>query len=217
VDFSYGGTPVLRAVSLCVEPGVCVAVVGPNGAGKTTLLDLVIGFARPSAGAITADGVPYDDLDLIDVRRSIGMVPQHPGFFAGTVRENLIYGRPEATREEVAAAVRLALGEAFMRRAEHGYDTEMSETGAPFSAGECQRLAIARALLGDPRLLILDEPTTHLDAASVHTLMTALLNRPKRPAILIVTHDPEVVRFAGRVWRLDAGSLHRAGTEPVTA
>ena len=207
VDFSYPDKPVLRAVSLTIAPGQCVAIAGPNGAGKTTLLDLIIGFAQPSAGAVLADGVPYDELDLTELRRAIGMVPQYPGFFTGTVFENLSYGRPEATREDVAAAVRRAQGEALIRRAEHGFDTPMAEGGAPFSAGECQRLAIARALLGNPRLLILDEPTTHLDVAAVQSGLT---EAEQRPAILIVSHDPAVVGFADTVWHLDDGALRQA-------
>ena len=217
VDFSYGDVSILRAVSLTVDPGARVAIIGPNGTGKTTLLDLVAGFARPASGGVLADGVPYDTLDLAKLRRSIGMVPQHPEFFTGTVFANLAYGRPDATRDQVAAAVRHVQGDAFMRRMEHGYDTEMADGGAPFSAGECQRLAIARALLGDPRLLILDEPTTHLDVLAVRAIMAGLNGATGRPAILIVSHDPEVVRFADSIWRLESGRLHRVDVTAAPA
>jgi ATP-binding cassette, subfamily B, bacterial len=209
VTFGYGARTVLRDLSLTIEPGACVAIVGPNGAGKTTLLDIVIGFSRPLAGEVLADGVPYDELDIGALRRTIGMVPQHPGLFFGTVYENISYGQPDVTDAAMSDAVRRAGADGFLSRLKLGLDTPIGEGGQPFSAGECQRIAIARALLGDPRLLILDEPTTHLDVEAVRRLMSGLVTRHHRPAILIVSHDPEVVQFADTVWRLENGAMHR--------
>ena len=213
-SFAYGGHLVLRSVELDIPPGGRVAIVGPNGAGKTTLLNLVVGFCRPQAGAVYADGVAYDELDMAALRKRMGVVMQQQSFFAGTVLDNLRFGNPEASRETVRAAARLALADGFVSALPGGYDTEMGEGGALLSGGERQRLAIARALLGDPRLLILDEPTNHLDAEAIARLMDSLCAAPGRPAILIISHDPGVVAFAERVYRLEQGHLTLTTTHP---
>ena len=209
-SFAYGGRTVLRDVSLRLAPGANIALIGHNGAGKTTLLHLLLGFSRPSSGQVEADGVPYDALDLGRLRRAIGMVPQHPTFFAGTVRENLAYGLPGVGPAEMAEAVRRACAEAFIARLPDGYDTPIGEGGTQLSGGERQRLAIARALLGRPRLLILDEPTNHLDLPTIGRVMEAIMADPDRPAILSISHDPAVVDFADQVFRLEAGRLSPA-------
>ncbi|SMF97728.1 ATP-binding cassette, subfamily B [Methylomagnum ishizawai] len=208
-SFAYDGHSVLRSVDLEIPPGACVAIVGPNGAGKTTLLGLVVGFCRPQAGSVYASGVAYDELDMPALRQGMGVVMQQQSFFAGTVLDNLRYGHPEADLEAVRAAARLALADDFVAALPQGYDTEMGEGGALLSGGERQRLAIARALLGGPKLLILDEPTNHLDAEAIARLMDNLLRVPNRPAILIISHDPGVVAFADRVYRLEQGRLRR--------
>jgi ABC-type multidrug transport system fused ATPase/permease subunit len=207
VTFAYDEHVVLRNVSLALAPRASVAIVGPNGAGKTTVLNLIAGLARPAAGELRASDVPYDVLDIRALRRSIGIVAQHPSFFAGTVRENIAYGRPDATMDEIAAAARLALAHDFIALLPQGYDTEIGEGGALLSGGECQRLAIARALLGRPALLILDEPTNHLDRDAIERLMTGLLAWSERPTLLMISHDPTVVEFAETVYRLEQGAL----------
>ncbi len=215
VSFAYGAHVVLRSVDLDIPPGGRVAIVGPNGAGKTTLLSLVVGFCRPQTGAVFASGVAYDELDMTALRKNMGVVMQQQSFFAGTVLDNLRFGRPDVSLEAVRAAARLALADDFVSALAQGYDTEIGEGGALLSGGERQRLAIARALLGEPKLLILDEPTNHLDAGAIARLMTSLLQSQSRPAILIISHDPGVVAFADRVYRLEEGHLHLASSPPV--
>lgn len=219
VDFGYGGPPVLREVSLDLRPGSTVAVVGRNGAGKSTLLYLLLGFYRPLRGTLRADGVPYDRLDLVELRRGIGVVMQHPTFFAGTVRDNITYGYPEATQEEITLASRLALADEFIRALPRGYDTPIGEEGMLLSGGEVQRIAIARALLRRPKLLILDEPTNHLENAAIHRLLDNLAGLDQRPGVLIISHDREVLGYADRIHHLADGMLMPADhpSEPRAA
>jgi ABC-type multidrug transport system fused ATPase/permease subunit len=207
VTFSFGLHTVLRHVSLDIDRSSNIAIVGPNGAGKTTILHLISGFYRPDGGRLLANGVPYDEIDLRELRRSIAVVMQHLTFFSGTVLENISYGCRGTSRDEVIAASKRALADDFVRHLPQGYDTEIGGEGMRLSGGEYQRLAIARALVGRPKLLILDEPTNHLDAETVDRLMDALVNDPRRPALLTITHDPTVVRFADAVYRLEDGIL----------
>lgn len=209
--FRYGDDdpPVLRDLSFHIEPGEIAAVVGANGAGKTTLIHLLMGFLRPDAGAVEADGVPYDAMDIRELRRAIGLVPQHPLLFAGTVLDNIVYGRPDATRADALEAAELASAGPLLRGLPLGIDTRVGEGGAALSGGERQLLALARAQLGRKRLLILDEPTNHLDRTTVARLMDEIANRPDRPAVLIVSHDPEVVAHATQVWSLEGGVLRQ--------
>lgn len=219
VDFGYGDAPVVRDVHLDIHPGTTVAIVGPNGAGKSTLLYLVLGFYRPMRGTLRADGVPYDRLDLVELRRGIGVVMQHPTFFAGTVRENITYGYPEATHEEIVRASRLALADDFIQALPQGYDTPIGEEGMLLSGGEVQRVAIARALLRRPKLLILDEPTNHLESAAIHRLLENLGSLDERPGVLIISHDREVLGYADRIHGLEDGMLtsHAPAPEPRLA
>jgi ATP-binding cassette subfamily B protein len=207
VDFGYGGAPVVREVCLDIRPGVTVAIVGPNGAGKSTLLYLILGLYRPLRGTLRADGVSYDRLDLVELRRGIGVVMQHPTFFAGTVRDNITYGYPEATQEEITVAARLALADEFIQALPQGYDTPIGEGGMLLSGGEVQRIAIARALLRRPKLLILDEPTNHLEHAAIHRLLDNLAGLDQRPGVLVISHDREVLGYADRIHRLADGLL----------
>lgn len=208
VDFAHAGqAPVLCGVDFDIGPGERVAIVGANGSGKTTLIGLLVGFYRPQAGRVEAGGLAYDEIDLCDLRAQMGVVMQQQSFFAGSVRDNLGYGHDGAGPEDLQAAARLALADTFIDRLEHGYDTQIGEDGALLSGGERQKLAIARALLGDPRLLILDEPTNHLDVAAIERLMERLATAPGRPAILFISHDPDVVASAGRVYHLERGRL----------
>ena len=207
VHFTYGRDPVLKGVNLSLARESSVAIVGPNGAGKSTILHLILGFYRPTAGTLRVGDVLYDDIDIRELRRSIGVVPQHPGFFVGTALENITYGLPEATMPEVEEVVRLSLAEEVIHRLPQGYDTEIGESGTLLSGGEAQRLAIARALLGRPRLLVLDEPTNHLEHKAIRRLMSGLTALPERPALLLVSHDPDVVAFAEQVYRMDDGVL----------
>jgi ABC-type multidrug transport system fused ATPase/permease subunit len=208
VTFGYGDAPVLRRIDLAIPRGAQVAIVGPNGAGKSTLVHLLLGFYRPNGGQVLASGVPLDQLDLRSLRRSIGVVPQRPQFFSASVRENITYGSPDATPEEIEAAARLSLADEVIARLPEGYETMIGDHGVRLSGGEAQRLAIARALLGRPRLLILDEPTNHLDVPAVGRLMSGLAGRDDRPTLIVISHDRSVVEFAAQVYQLESGTLH---------
>lgn len=215
VTFGYGDDAILRHVNVNVPPGAQIAIVGPNGAGKSTLVHLLLGFHRPHSGEVRAGGMPLEQIDLRPLRRSIGVVPQRPQFFSGTVRENIAYGTPDATQAEIDAAARLALADEVIARLEHGYDTMIGEHGVRLSGGEAQRVAIARSLLGRPRLLILDEPTNHLDVPTIQRLMTGLAGHADQPTLLVISHDRSVVEFADHVYRLENGSLQ--SESPVMA
>ncbi len=217
VTFGYGTHTVLRNLSLDIRKMSNIAIVGPNGAGKSTILYLIVGFCRPDSGLLSASELPYDDIDMRELRRSIGVVMQHPTFFSGTVLDNISYGWGGIGRDEVIAAAKRALADDFVRQLPNGYDTEIGGGGMLLSGGECQRLAIARALVGRPKLLILDEPTNHLDTDTIERLMDALVNDPARPAILTISHDPTVVRFADAVYHLDGGILSAPQTFPARA
>jgi ABC-type bacteriocin/lantibiotic exporter with double-glycine peptidase domain len=212
VHFGYGDRPVLRGVNLELEPGRTVAVIGPNGCGKTTVLYLAAGFYRPSAGRLLADGIPYDELDLRDLRRSIAVAPQAPGLFHGTIRENVVYGRTGVTDEDLLRAAQLSTAQEVIAGLELGWDTLVGDSGVRLSGGQQQRIALTRALLRRPRLLILDEPTNHLDGVSMARLLENLRRLPDAPAVLLISHDPEVVRCADMVYSICDGKtqLERA-------
>ncbi len=215
VGFGYGGSPVLDEANLEIEPGTTLAIVGPNGAGKSTVLYLILGFYRPERGKLRADGVPYDRLDMKELRRGIGVVMQHPAFFAGTILENITYGNPEASRADVMRAAGLAFADEFIRKLPLGYDTPIGEEGMLLSGGEVQRIAIARALLRRPRLLVLDEPTNHLEHAVIRRLMQNLTTLDDRPAVLVISHDREVLHDMDRVVRIADGALVTATPIPL--
>jgi ABC-type bacteriocin/lantibiotic exporter with double-glycine peptidase domain len=207
VSVSFRGKPVLNSVNFDIGPGDNIAIVGANGAGKTTLLNLILGFLKPDDGEMLAEGKPFDEVDLRALRREIGVVPQKPTFFAGTIADNIAYGLSHVGRDEIAAAAESAGAHGFIRSLPHGYDTEIGEGGVLVSGGEAQRLAIARALVGRPKLLLLDEPTNHLDAEAVSAIMGRLTRGPDHTALLSVSHDAEVIGLAKTVYRLEGGAL----------
>jgi ABC-type multidrug transport system fused ATPase/permease subunit len=209
VTFGYDGQAVLRNVSLTLRPGTVTALVGANGSGKTTIVSLILGFYRPWQGRLLADGMPYDELNLRDLRRQIGVVTQTPLLIPGTVRSNITYGVPEATFEEVREAGRLATVDRFVSTLGEGYESEVGERGVLLSGGQCQRVAIARALLCRPRLLVLDEPTNHLDEACMRELLGNLRSLEGSPTVLVISNLPEVQRYADEVFRLESGVLRR--------
>lgn len=209
VSFRYNDTPVLRGVSMAVEPGRVVALSGPNGSGKSTIVSLMLGFYRPQQGRVLADGEPYERVDVASVRQRMGVLLQEPFVFSGTIRDNIGYGHPDASAEAIVAASTAAAAHRFIADLPQGYETAVGENGHLLSSGQRQRLALARALVGDPALLILDEPTNHIDDEGVRELVANLGARAHGPAVLLVSHREEVVRLADVVYHLDGGVIVR--------
>lgn len=200
VCFGYANNEVLHSINLTIPPGAKVAIVGQNGAGKSTIVHLILGFYRPQKGMLYADSHPYERLDIMHLRRSIGVVMQNPIIFPGTIKDNMIYGCPDASMADVIQASELATAHEFINALPDGYDTLMGEKGVLLSGGQRQRIAIARALLRRPKLLILDEPTNHLDATSIRTLMYNLKKLDESPSILIISQNMEIANETDHVY-----------------
>lgn len=214
VSFSYEpGVVALANVSLTAEPGQVVALVGQTGAGKSTLADMVPRFYDPTEGAVLIDGHDIRTVTLESLRSQIGIVPQEPVLFSGTIRDNIAYGRREATDEEVMAAARAANADSFIQSFPLKYDTLVGERGTTLSGGERQRITIARALLADPRILILDEATSSLDAATEALLQEALDVLMKGRTTIIIAHRLSTIVNADKIVVLrPGGRIAEVGT-----
>jgi ATP-binding cassette subfamily B protein len=206
------GTRALDGVSLTVQPGETLAVVGPSGAGKSTLLNLIIGFLRPSAGRILLDGHDLADIDLRSYRRFLSVVPQETLIFDGTVADNVLHGAGEVSPERLRQALADANALEFVERLPEGVDTRVGEGGARLSGGQRQRLAIARALIRDPRILILDEATAALDSESEALVQEALARLMRGRTTVVVAHRLSTIRHATRIAVLSEGRLVEYGT-----
>jgi len=214
VGFRYPGRPdveVLRDLSLTVAPGEVVALVGPSGAGKSTIAALLLRFYDPQRGAVRVDAVDLRELDPLWLRRQIGLVAQEPLLFSTSIAENIRYGRPDASDQEVEAAARAANAESFIAEFPDRYQTLVGERGIQLSGGQKQRIAIARALLVDPRILVLDEATSALDAESEHLVREALERLMEGRTTLVIAHRLSTVRGADRVVVLDRGAIVESG------
>jgi len=212
VTFGYEpGQPVLRDISLRAPAGCTLALVGPTGAGKTTIVNLLTRFYEPDAGTITLDGQDIRRLPLADLRRQLGIVLQDTFLFAASVLDNLRYGRPEATDEEVMAAARLANADGFIRRLPAGYDRVLTEEGHNLSQGQRQLLAIARAMLADPRILILDEATSSVDTRTEVHIQQAMLRLMRGRTSLVIAHRLSTIRAADQILVLDQGRIVERG------
>ncbi|WP_169052321.1 ABC transporter transmembrane domain-containing protein [Tabrizicola sp. YIM 78059] len=215
VTFRYPARPeasALNGVSLHVRPGETVALVGPSGAGKTTILQLLMRFYDPQSGQITLDGIPLTDLARADFRQAIALVPQDPVIFAASARENIRFGRPDATDAEVEAAARAAAAHDFLTALPQGYDSWLGERGVMLSGGQKQRVAIARAILRDAPILLLDEATSALDAESEGLVQAAVERLSEGRTTLVVAHRLATVKRADRIVVFEGGRIVAQGT-----
>ncbi|WP_373314268.1 thiol reductant ABC exporter subunit CydD [Catellatospora coxensis] len=212
VTVAYERTTALRDVDLTIRPGERIALVGPSGGGKSTLLNLLLGFTVPTSGRVLVDGADLAELDLDGWRRQLGWVPQRAHLFADTLAANIALGAPDAPRERIAGAARAAALGPVVDALPQGLDTVLGERGHGLSSGERQRLALARAFLRDAPLLLLDEPTARLDAASEQAVVESTLSLVEGRTALLVAHRPALLAAATRVIRIDQGTLHELVT-----
>jgi ATP-binding cassette subfamily B protein/subfamily B ATP-binding cassette protein MsbA len=196
---------------LRVQPGECVAIVGPTGAGKSTLVSLIPRFYDPTEGQVLIDGTDLRTLRCEDIRQHVSMVLQPPIVFPMTIHDNIAYGRPDASRADVEAAARIAQAHAFIARLPMGYDTVVGEQGATLSEGERQRLTIARAVLRDTPILILDEPTSSIDVTTEASIMEGLERLIRGRTTLVIAHRLSTVRRADRIVVLEEGAIVEEG------
>jgi ATP-binding cassette, subfamily B, bacterial len=213
VSFGYDlERPVLRDIDLELEPGRTVALIGHTGSGKTTLATLVPRFYDTAAGRVTIDGLDVKEAKLVSLRRQIGIVAQDPFLFSDTVRENIAFGRPDASQEAVEEAARLAQAHDFVVALPEGYDTVIGERGITLSGGQRQRIAIARALLLDPRILILDDATASVDATTEAKIRLGLRQAMKNRTTIIIAHRLSTLALADELVVLDRGRIVARGT-----
>lgn len=211
--FAYEGkAPVLRGVTLEVRKGETIAIVGPSGSGKTTMIDLIMGLVRPTQGEVLVDGVPLHRLSANDWHRRCGYVPQEVSLFNETIRANLLWGKPTATVEEIDMAVKLSHADEFIRQLPLGYETIVGSRGVLLSGGQRQRLALARALIRKPELLILDEATSSLDTESEFMIQKTLEALARSMSIVIVAHRLATVQRADRIYVLEDGRIVEFGS-----
>jgi ABC-type multidrug transport system fused ATPase/permease subunit len=214
VVFTYDGkTTILEDVSFHVKPGERIAIVGPSGVGKTTLVSLLLQFYRPLRGEILFDGVPSTSLEIHSLRHRIGYVSQSPLLQEGTIKDNICYGYPQASQEDVDQAARLAGLSEFILGLPDGYMTHIGERGANLSEGQKQRLSLARALIRNPDILILDEPTTSLDRKMEASILAQLSSLLKGKTVFIIAHQLATIQGADRIFllkdkNLEVGTSH---------
>ena len=213
VSFAHGeGEPVVRDVDLDVPPGVCVAILGATGAGKSSLMSLIPRFFDPQQGRVLIDGIDVRELNLADLRHGIGLVFQESFLFSNTVAANIAFGHPEATRAQVEKAARIAAAHDFIMELPHGYDTVLGEGGNSLSGGQRQRLALASAILLEPAILLLDDPTAAIDAQTEQEIFTALDNAIAGRTTFIVAHRVSTLRRADLILVMENGRIVQRGT-----
>jgi len=218
VHFAYEiGKPVLHGISLDVQPGEMIGLVGHSGAGKSTLINLICRFYTVEEGQILIDGVDVRKIRLTDLRRQVGIVMQDPFLFSGTIWENIAYGKPEATREEIVRAAMAANAHEFVVKFPDGYDTEVGEWGKLLSGGERQRISIARAILSDPKVLILDEATSSVDVETEKRIQEALARLTASRTTFAIAHRLSTLRNADRLLVLENGKQSELGTHEELA
>ncbi len=215
VHFSYPSRPsveILKGISITIEPGQKVAIVGTSGTGKSTLAQLMMRFYQPNAGAILMGGQNIQDLDVLAWRKMVALVPQEVLLFGGSIRENIAYGKPEATEDEIYQAAELAYAKEFIEAFPEKWDTLVGERGVKLSGGQRQRIAIARAILKNPHLLLLDEATSALDSESEKWVQSALEELMKNRTSLIIAHRLSTIRSADQILVMERGKIVEVGT-----
>jgi ATP-binding cassette subfamily B protein len=211
LGFRYGNRAVIRGLNLSIRPGEMIGLVGHSGSGKSTLVNLICRFYDVSEGAIRVDGIDIRSLAVSEYRRHIGLVLQEPFLFFGTIAENIAYGKPDASREDIIAAARAAHAHEFILRLPHGYDSLVGERGQALSGGERQRISIARALLINPRILIMDEATSSVDTATEKEIQKALDNLVQGRTTIAIAHRLSTLRKADRLVVMDRGRIVEVG------
>jgi ATP-binding cassette subfamily B protein len=214
-SFRYGNRAVIKHLNLDIKPGEMIGLVGHSGSGKSTLVNLMCRFYDLSEGSIALDGVDIKQLKVADYRSHIGLVLQEPFLFFGTIADNIAYGMPDATREQVVAAARAAHAHEFILRMPQGYDSLVGERGQGLSGGERQRISIARALLINPRILILDEATSAVDTETEKEIQNALDNLVRGRTTIAIAHRLSTLRKADRLVVMDKGLIVEEGTHDV--
>jgi ABC-type multidrug transport system fused ATPase/permease subunit len=218
VHFSYPSRPsveILKGISITIEPGQKVAIVGTSGTGKSTLAQLMMRFYQPNAGTIRMGGHDIQDMDVLTWRKMVALVPQEVLLFGGTIRENIAYGKPDATEEEIHQAAELAYAKEFVEAFPEKWDTLVGERGVKLSGGQRQRIAIARAILKNPHLLLLDEATSALDSESEKWVQSALEELMKNRTSLIIAHRLSTIRSADQILVMEHGKIVEAGTHEI--
>jgi ATP-binding cassette subfamily B protein len=213
VTFAYGdGRPVLRNLSLEARPGETIAIVGATGAGKSSVVKLLLRFHEPQSGRITLDGTDLHTLDLTDLRHAVGLVSQDVFLFDGTVRDNIAYGTFEAAPGSIEDAARQTEAHAFIEELSHGYDTVVGERGQKLSGGQRQRISIARAVLKDPPVLVLDEATSAVDNETEAAIQRSMAHITAGRTTIVIAHRLSTIRNADRIYVLDRGQVVESGT-----
>ena len=213
VTFAYGNEPVLHEIEISVPPGGCIALVGESGGGKSTTAKLIARFYDPDEGAVRVDGTDLRDVELVGYRRQLGVVLQDPFLFSGTIADNIRFAKPDASDDEVRATAAAVGVDRVAARLEHGLDHVVREGGAGLSAGERQLISIARALLADPRILILDEATSNIDRPTEILIERAFDRLLAGRTSIIIAHRLATVRRADEILVLEHGRIVQRGTE----
>ncbi len=209
IHFSYGSNNVFENASMELALGKVTLLLGPNGSGKSTITNLVMGFYRPEGGFIAADGIPYDEIKMGDLRSGIAIVPQNPLLFRGSIYENIIYGSNESKMEEVIECTTNTHAHDFIKNLPNGYNTNLDDVGELISGGEKQLIAISRALLRKPKVLILDEPTNHLSDTAIKKLLDSLANEKINRNTFIISHDSTISKYADEIFKIEDQKLNK--------
>jgi ATP-binding cassette subfamily B protein len=213
VNFSYhSNSPVLQNITFEAQPGQCIALVGPTGAGKSTLLSLIPRFYDATEGNVSIDGTDVRELDLDQLRRNVGLVFQESFLFSNTVAANIAFGNPEATREQIERAAKIAAADEFIQQLPNDYNTVIGEYGSNLSGGQRQRLAIARAILLEPPILILDDAMAAVDPETEHEILAAMESAMRGRTTFVVAHRLSTLRRADLVLVFDHGRVVQSGT-----